>query len=283
MNTILVATDFSPVGNNAMKYAIQLAEEIKWNLVLLHCVTLPPFNPALNPHGFEEMKKSIERAQFNRLNHAVDRTYKQLRLKRSKTKIEILAPHNIFAAEAILSYARKFKAGLIIIGTHGATGMKFLGSTTTHLINNSPKPVLAIPPKYRFRKIRTIVYASDLENTLNELKQLTVIAKTVKAKVEALHLLTGENEQESKAKLMTAIKKAGYKNIKAVVEKEKPDLTILEHLNVYLRRTKPQMFVIFPQERSLFDKLFVRGKTEELAYTTKLPMLTIKKSEKIEK
>ncbi|HRJ29920.1 MAG TPA: universal stress protein [Cyclobacteriaceae bacterium] len=229
------------------------------------------------------MKESIERVQLNRLDHAVDRTYKQLQLKRSKTKIQIMASHNIFAAEEILLNAKKLKAGLIIIGTHGATGMKFLGSTTTHLINNSPKPVLAIPPKYCFKKIRTIVYASDLENTLDELKQLTVIAKTVKAKVEALHLLTGENEQESKAKLITAIKRAGYKNIKAVIEIEKPDLTILEHLNAYLRRTKPQMFVMFPQERSLFDKLFVRGKTEELAYTTKLPMLTIKKNSRIER
>jgi len=35
---------------------------------------------------------------------------------------------------------------------------------------------------------------------------------------------------------------------------------------------------MFPEERSLFDKLFVRSKTEELIYDTKLPLLTILKS-----
>jgi hypothetical protein len=44
------------------------------------------------------------------------------------------------------------------------------------------------------------------------------------------------------------------------------------------KKRRPGVFVIFPEERSLLDKLFVRGKTEELVYQIKLPLLTFLKS-----
>jgi hypothetical protein len=69
-----------------------------------------------------------------------------------------------------------------------------------------------------------------------------------------------------------------YKWLKIIVQKERPGLTIIEQLQRYLKINKPEILVMFPEERSLFDKLFVRSKTEELVYQIKLPLLTFLKS-----
>lgn len=77
----------------------------------------------------------------------------------------------------------------------------------TLLINNSPRPVLVIPPKCRYKQIHTIVFASYLENTLGELKQLSTIAKALRASGEALYLQTGENEQGNRLRLIVQSKR----------------------------------------------------------------------------
>ena len=49
-------------------------------------------------------------------------------------------------ADAILSYARDVKADLIVIGTHGRTGMAHLvmGSVAEHVVRAAPCPVLTV-------------------------------------------------------------------------------------------------------------------------------------------
>jgi hypothetical protein len=74
------------------------------------------------------------------------------------------------------------------------------------------------------------------------------------------------------------MKQVKYKKLKIIVKKERQGLTMIEQLQRYLKSHKPEVLVMFPEERSLFDKLFIRSKTEEFVYDTKLPLLTILKS-----
>lgn len=46
----------------------------------------------------------------------------------------------------------------------------------------------------------------------------------------------------------------------------------------YLKERKPEIFAMFPEEKSWFDKIFISSKTEELSYQLKVPLLSIKKS-----
>jgi hypothetical protein len=72
--------------------------------------------------------------------------------------------------DEIIDAAQKCKSQLIVMGTHGASGLKriLFGSNTSNVISKSNIPVLAIPQRYRFKKINSIVYATDLNNTLYE-------------------------------------------------------------------------------------------------------------------
>lgn len=271
MKTILVPTDFSSEANNALKYANAFAQATNHELVLLHT-----FNPILG--------------RYNRIPGIIAEENARVK-KESQKNLEDLCSKYVEVScrnlvskgdpiDTILDESVKAKANLIIMGTHGATGLKRLlfGSNTSGVISKSTVPVLAIPQRYRFRKIDTIVYASDLKNTFNELKYIIPIAKKLDASIEILNLNYGyNNPEDDKQTIEQKVKSLSYKKIRFIEQKATLDQTMAEHLKKYLAKHKPQILVMFPEEKSWFDKIFLSSKTEEMANQLKLPLLSIRK------
>jgi nucleotide-binding universal stress UspA family protein len=278
MKTILVCTDFSPTGNNAVKFAVQYASSSKYNLVVFHVVRMPKFSPTISEAVFLELEKKEESIQKQKLVTLLDKIYRDLHLKKNARKVSVVAKNGIFVTETLVAAAENHKADLIIVGTHGATGLKLFGSISSEIIFKASAPVLAIPPRYRYRKLKTIVYSSDLKNLVNELRCISPIASSEKAVIEILNLNFGKGNAKPIIDEKDLMKQVKYKRLKVIVQKERQGLTIIEQLQRYLKNRKPEIFVMFPEERSLFDKLFVRSKTEELVYQIKLPLLTFLKS-----
>jgi nucleotide-binding universal stress UspA family protein len=278
MKTIFVSTDFSARGNNAVKFAIHYTKAIKGKLIIFHSTHLTPFKPTLSEAAYLKLEKNTEEKQHKRLDMVVSKIYQEQGIKRDNKKVSIVVKNNVFAMEAIVSAAKAHHADLIIVGTHGATGLKLFGSTTSELIFKAETPVLAIPPRYHYKKIKTMVYATDFKNTVNELRCIVPIAKPLKATVEVLNLDYGMSSTKPILETKDLVKQVKFKKIKVIVQRDKQGLTLLEQIERYLKKYKPEVLVMFPEERSLFDKLFVRSKTEELVYDTKLPLLTFLKS-----
>jgi hypothetical protein len=195
-----------------------------------------------------------------------------------KNMVRILVKNSVFAMDAIISAAKTSKSDLIIVGTHGATGLKLFGSTTTELIFNSEIPVLAIPPRYRYRDIATMVYASDLKNVTKELRWITPMAERTKAEIEVLNFHSNGEADESSVTVSSLVKGVKYKKIKIISQKVKAKSSIVEQLKRYLKNRRPGLLILFPETRSLLDKLFIRSKTEALAYQVKVPLLSYLKS-----
>lgn len=282
MKTILVATDFSATGNNAVKFAIHFSKATKRRLVVFHSARLPSLDPTFSVVDYLKLQKDNEEKQQKRLDLLVNKIYSEQGLKRNNKNVTVLAKQNVFAMEAIVSIAKEYDAEWIITGTHGATGLKLFGSTTSELIFKAEVPVLAIPPRFRYKKINSIVYATDLANTVNELRCIVPIAKELKAAIQVLYLDFGKGLAKPILETQDLVKQVEFKKIEIIAQKEKPELTILEQLVQYLENNKSEMLVMFPEERSLFDKLFVRSKTEQLVYDTKIPLLTIAKSKVVQ-
>lgn len=278
MKTILVCTDFSPTGNNAIKFAIQFASSSKYNLVVFHVVHMPKFSPTITEAAFLELEKKEESTQHQKLEILVDKIYHNLHLKKNAGRVKVVAKNGIFVTETLVAAVETQKADLIIVGTHGATGLKLFGSVSSEIIFKSSVPVLAIPPRYQYRKLETIVYSSDLKNVVNELRCIVPIASREKAVIEILNLAFGLANVKPIPDEKALMKQVKYNKLKVVVQKERPGLTIIEQLQRYLKNHKPEILAMFPEERSLFDKLFVRSKTEELVYQIKVPLLTFLKS-----
>jgi nucleotide-binding universal stress UspA family protein len=134
IHTILVPTDFSEYSDAAFRFASSLASEQDARLIVLHV------NPPPTLHG-----EVIDRRQPNGY---YDRLWEELYARKPDDPRTEIA-HKLRegdAVEEILEAAREEKCDLIVMGTHGRSGLGrlLLGSIAEKVIREAPCPVLTI-------------------------------------------------------------------------------------------------------------------------------------------
>lgn len=130
INTILHPTDFSQTAQQARYVAELLAHDHGAKLVLLH-VCRPPTS------GSESILK-VDDAQ-ERLT-SIAKTIGQSSVESSVISGE--------PGPLIVASAHKWNADLIVMGTHGQTGLDqlLIGSVAEHVVRNAPCAVLTLRP-----------------------------------------------------------------------------------------------------------------------------------------
>jgi nucleotide-binding universal stress UspA family protein len=284
MTTILVPTDFSKNATAALRYAIRLSKNIKADLIVFHCSHISTYalSAAASEEQMTQLLKEDEEYKMEKLLEQVNKAYKYLEISKIPATTRCVVSYNPMLVEKTLEIANENKVGLIIMGTHGATGITkfFFGSNTSIMISKSTIPVLAIPENYRFSALQNIVFASDLEKLSNELNQLLPFAQASKSKINVLYLDYGIDIDQTKIKNAEAvIKKMAYKKIKLVCQKANIETSLVTQVKQYIRSHKPQCLVMFSRERTLWDRLFLKGsKTEDMSTALSIPLLSFKKS-----
>jgi universal stress protein A len=145
LRSILVPMDFSAESEKALTYAVPLAGLFDAKLTLVHVIeplATPDFVGAF-PLALENEKADQESRRH--LQRIVDA------LKLEPSLIEKLLVRRGRAFNEITSVARSLKADLIVISTHGRTGLThaLLGSTAERVVQHAPCPVLVVRPNER--------------------------------------------------------------------------------------------------------------------------------------
>ncbi|MBK8847424.1 MAG: universal stress protein [Bacteroidetes bacterium] len=272
MKTIFFPTDFSVNANHALKFATSIAEAADCKLVLFHAHK--PLIGSYNsiPGLVAEENADATNENIKKLN-ALSKKLDTLQI------VESVAVGDTI--EEILRGAQNCNADLIVMGTHGASGLRkvLFGSNTAKVIAKSELPVLAVPQGFHLQEIKTILYSTDLKNPANELKLLLPLAKALNATVQILFIDYGwhENTKVKKA-FEKQIKSWTYKNIKVIEQKASIDEPMLNLIKTYVEKHKPDIIAMFPTKQSWFEKFLFGSKTEELAYQLNVPLLSIRKS-----
>ncbi|MGB3074288.1 MAG: universal stress protein [Chitinophagales bacterium] len=279
MKTILVPTDFSENAVNAMKYGIRLAAKLDCKVVFFHSTHIP-LRVELFGIPDSEMKRLEKMDMSNKkmlLDKTIDRLYRQMHILRDATKVLMMVKTEKYVVEDIVIAANNAKAGLIVMGTHGASGInKLFGSTTSILISKSEIPVLAIPSGYRFRHVKSLLYFSDLKSPVMELGTLVPLAKSFGSIIDIFNLSYNPDVDEEKLfnKLKGVAK--GVK-LELIQIKRNPGERLLEQLREFLDYRKPDWAVMFPHKKRFFEYVFEGSKTEKLSYNLKVPLLSVRK------
>ncbi|HWB26781.1 MAG TPA: universal stress protein [Chitinophagaceae bacterium] len=279
MKTILVPTDFSKNANTALRYAIRLAGVTNANIYVLHCFQYSSYKHLVS-ESEEQRNLIIEQTgkeQLAKLQKHVHKAYKNLGLPvNPATKLQ--AVFNPFVVEESIHVAKKIKAGLIVMGTHGATGVqKFLfGSNTANMVAKSPLPVLAIPQAYRFKPLKKMLFCSDLAHVKSELQKVVAFAKEWRAVVEILHIDYEGDEQLTKA-AQKVIKQNSDINIKLVIEKAQPENSLLGEIRSYVTQNRPHCMAMFTKEHGFWHKLLVGSIVEDITSTLPIPLLSFRR------
>ena len=140
---ILVPTDFSPPSDAALEYARLLAAKFGASLRLLHVIDDPSASSDFVADGFAPSTQSIREEL---LADARDRLAHVMNLA-DRAHLHAMADAVIgMPAAAIVDYAAATGTSLIVMGTHGRTGLAHLlmGSVAEQVVRTAGCPVLTV-------------------------------------------------------------------------------------------------------------------------------------------
>ncbi len=143
LHTILVPTDFSEHSEHALFYAASLGERFGATVHLLHVRTLHGLEGKPSEEDFPDMTELLTRAD------QIAREWLDAGAAHggaAEVAVVKALTQSINAYEAIVGYATRKSADMIIIATRGNTGLKhvLLGSVTERVVRFTPCPVLVV-------------------------------------------------------------------------------------------------------------------------------------------
>jgi nucleotide-binding universal stress UspA family protein len=152
MEKLLIATDESEFSESAVREAINLAKICSSRLITVSVVKT-------NPEFEDLVPQVIEKAEKEAREHL-----ESIKARASKEGVdcEIVVHRGDEPYQNIVDEAAKNKVSMIIVGTHGRTGLKrlMMGSVTGKVIGHAPCNVLVVPLNAKI-ECKNILMATD--------------------------------------------------------------------------------------------------------------------------
>jgi nucleotide-binding universal stress UspA family protein len=143
ISRILVPTDFSEPSEAALDYARTLARQFGATFHLLHVIELPSTTGLFSSERYvpEDPRFVSERMAQAKLRLA-RRLLPSDKARYRATKGILVGP----AGNTIVKYAQEENFDLIVMGTHGRSGLThvLMGSVAEHVVRTAPCPVLTV-------------------------------------------------------------------------------------------------------------------------------------------
>ncbi|MEN8137178.1 MAG: universal stress protein [Bacteroidota bacterium] len=276
MEYILVPTDFSKSAFNALEYAIEVAKVFKSKVLVLNTFEKPASGSSSMMRIVDKMESLADDELFS-LQRAI-------REKELDKEVEIEYKHLHGSIYSGVKYEVKRRdIGLIIMGSTGASGLKdiFLGSNAFDVISKTDYPVMAIPPKAKFKRIKNIIFATDfdLKCENDNLPVIFELTKNLGAKLTLVNIQTDNTnfkKTRDNADKFFNICKDQLKGIDYeyhyILEND-----IAEGINKAYQNNDADLLVMIKKSRSLIDYIFRKSITKCLVKEAKLPLLTLSK------
>lgn len=137
---VLAATDFSECSGAAIDTAVELARRYDAALTLVHVFVVPVY-PYMD---IVPMAIDIETPAREAANEELQKTLTSVRTRYPNAKAVLKQGGAIW--EQILAAAREVGADVVVLGTHGRTGVShaLIGSVAERVVRHSSVPVLTV-------------------------------------------------------------------------------------------------------------------------------------------
>lgn len=144
---ILVPLDLSDDNVSALKYAFDLSGITDATVTVIYALRLDMYAQDMPAGALDIVIKQSIRELENRVRD-LKQKFEKSSGKKLKAEVKTEVIHGLSPAISIANYASKKGSDLIVINTHGRTGIKrlILGSVTERLIPESPCSVLSLRP-----------------------------------------------------------------------------------------------------------------------------------------
>ena len=143
---VLFCTDFSENADYAFEFACGIAKRDEGLLYILHVIPGNPQELLIEKIIPGDLKEKIHRV----IKEDVNTKYKKHYVEKIRDGVTFKVVTKAGREdEEILEFAKEEKVDLIVMGTHGRTGIEnvFFGSVAEKVLRRSPIPVFIIPSK----------------------------------------------------------------------------------------------------------------------------------------
>ena len=295
---ILLPTDFSPCADAALHQAVTIAERSQGTVTMLHVVTVHEGDPAKINSLFAKSSLTYDTV----MTSAEEMLNTKEGMIETPVLIEKILLRGISPTSEIIRYAAENNSDLIVMGTHGRTGIRRLvmGSVAEKIIRLSNCPVMTVrcgpdgkPQGYpNYRSILLPVDFSDASTTA--LWTTSELAKSYGAKLTILHVtepveLPGYVNQESidedyitnsqveaaETALSEFLSKAPLEGIEVYtrVVHGRPGQKIVD----FAHEEEIDLIVIPSQGKSGFERLLMGSNVNKVVHRANCPVLVLKR------
>jgi nucleotide-binding universal stress UspA family protein len=184
MQKILVPCDFSEQAINAVRFALDLADQTTREVHLLHVIELPIIHDSMLMPTL-----SFEAAMLGDLNDQAAERFEKLK-KELASKVPVITKVSFGSTSLmILDYIDESGIDMVVMGTKGVNGLRelLIGSNAEKIVRTSPCPVITVRKECQLHAMKNIVFPNSLEDHQEELvKRIKVLQEFFKA---TLHLV----------------------------------------------------------------------------------------------
>ncbi|MFT5386281.1 MAG: nucleotide-binding universal stress UspA family protein [Saprospiraceae bacterium] len=276
IKSILVPIDFSDAANNALRYAIWLASNLKAKVRLLH-VIYPELEPADMPVMSGRLTITKAETSKDLMKGLVENYLAGIGKEKRpdiETEVEVGVPGTLVA-----QIAGKHRVDLIVMGTKGKHNLldKTIGNVTLSTMDISHCPVLVIPEKIDILRIETVAYSTDL--VASDPFHIWKVGKLLAPMSPILRVVHIKRKiEEEKAMKMDELKQffKGNPPSLQVTFHNVLNKNVTEELEDFIKDWDVDLLVMNRPNRTIIERIFHSSLTRKTALQTKIPFLVLK-------
>ena len=274
MNKILVPCDFSETSKNALDYAIAVAKNLSANLLLLHVAQLPVMNSEFGltsyaiPNNNEENKALLEELAT--------------KIKQEHPSITEISCHAEIgnATDVIVEYSKNHDVTFTVMGIsgHGNKLMKaLLGSTAVQVSKATSTSLIIVPPDVNYTQIKNVAFACDYDEHIESntsLLQVKALNAVLGSTLNVLHVVPENHDLNTKESEVDSYVEHSLENAthKTFII---TDNNVSEGLLEFVENHEIDAIILEPKKHSFFHNLFYPSITNEVAFNSPVPVITI--------
>lgn len=273
---VLVPVDFSPVSINALETAILVCKRQLATLTLIHVVenTFVLFPPEASAATGPVIDDLIKKA-----NESLNELAKNIRIKHDIVVNHIVKTGN--PADEICGWALHKNTDLIVMGTHGASGLRkfFLGSNAYRVVKNSPCPAMTIPGARRWNDFEKILF--PIRMVPNALDKYDVVRPIIKKNGSKLRIagMVKKNDPAGLIEMRTLVDSVKQKMEEDHVECQS-EIQYCEDVARQVLEVseleKPDLIVITATLDKSLKNFFMGPYTQDIVNHSRFPVLSIR-------
>jgi nucleotide-binding universal stress UspA family protein len=263
MKKILVPCDFSAPALEAYYFAMNIAAQSHADVFVLKVIDLPvAYETVFNasPYYFNpSIMKEIEEGAKN--------DFEKLKGKHPrKERVTFTALHGP-VTDTIRQFIAEHKIDLVVMGTHGSSGLKelFVGSNTEKVVRFSPAPVVAVRKAVALSEIKNIVFPTTLQlDQAHLLTQVKELQSFFSAKLHLLIVNTPFNLRRTKDEMNMMEEYAKHYKLENYTLNTRNDFSEKEGIINFVHELKAEMIAMGTHGHRGLAHLFEGSLTEDV-------------------